>query len=243
MKLWTVATYTRDKRQRLLGLSCVWLCQFYPGTQAQASLEQTVTSTLPMSAWTLWCTVHCARGGRLLYICPVLETTTTHSLLENYWFTLPPSLPFTQAPRHRPPSYNAGDIAGTAVLKQWLCCLMTKLSARFPVSGFFVLAVASSSSAASSYCSSCSISTPRPANQSSSANRGERANLHMRAELFELWVFGCLHHVSAARCVDFELFTSLLPLLVNMYLISASLRSIQERDGNTFVQQVFFRKG
>lgn len=167
MKLLTVVTYTRDKRQRLLGLSCVWLCQLYSGTQAQASLEQTVTSTLPMSAWTLWCTVHCVRGGRLLYICPVLETTTTHSLLENYWFTLPPY------PSHTP-SYNAGDIAGTAVLKQWWCRLMTKLSARFPVSGFFVLAVASSSSAASSYCSSCSISTPRPANQSSSANRGER---------------------------------------------------------------------
>lgn len=174
-------------------------------------------------------------------LCPGRETSIYLPGAWNHHYTLT----FRKLLIHPPypshtPSYNAGDIAGTAVLKQWWCRLMTKLSARFPVSGFFVLAVASSSSAARSYCSSCSISTPRPANQSSSANRGERANLHMRAELFELWVFGCLHHVSAARSVDFELFTSLLPLLVNMYLISASVRSIQERDENTFVQQVFF---
>lgn len=179
-------------------------------------------------------------------LCPWRETSIYLPGAWNHHYTLtfrkllihPPSL--THAPRHRPPSYNAGDIAGIAVLKQWWCRLMTKLSARFPVSGFFVLAVASSSSAASSYCSSCSISTPRPANQSSSANRGERANLHMRAELFELWVFGCLHHVSAARCVDFELFTSLLPLLVNMYLISASVPYLNPRARWVHVRSTSF---
>lgn len=108
-------------------------------------------------------------------LCPGRETSIYLPGAWNHHYTLT----FRKLLIHPPypshtPSYNAGDIAGTAVLKQWWCRLMTKLSARFPVSGFFVLAVASSSSAASSYCSSCSISTPRPANQSSSANRGER---------------------------------------------------------------------